>query len=111
MAGNRRCEDLAEVACLRRIGFLHLVQQQLPRLVIRLEFALVAFRLGERVDRIAQALACDGASNLFEATLGPLDLSVDRLQVSSRSGERSLGSYDFGGSHRPGRDGQAREPF
>ena len=48
LAGDGGASTCAEVARLRRVGLLHLLQQQLPRLVVRFQLALVTDGLARR---------------------------------------------------------------
>ena len=81
MAGAQR---LPEVAGLRRVGFLHLLQQQQPGLVLRLDLPLATLGRLERLDGVPEPLASDGTTDLLERTVRPLDFVHDPLEVGLR---------------------------
>ena len=99
---------LSEVARLCRIGLLHLVEQQSPGLVLRLDFPFLTLRQLERLGRVAQPLAGHGAANLFESAMRPLDVALDAFKIQFHSRRGSSGGADLVVSDDPIRDRQGR---
>jgi len=60
-----RSERLPKVARLGGIGLLHLIEQELPGLVLCLDFSLLPRRQIESLGCIAKPLTSNRASNLF----------------------------------------------
>ena len=79
--GDGRYERLSEVARLGRVGLLHLVEQQSPSLILRLDFPFLTLRQLERLGRVVQPLAGHRAANLFESAMRPLDLALDPFEI------------------------------
>ena len=87
-AGDGRPKRLSEVACLGSVGLLHLIEQQFPRFIFRLDFPFLALSQLERLGRVAQPLAGHCATNLFECAMRPLDVALDASSsdfIASRS--------------------------
>ena len=78
---DRRHERLSEIACLGCVGLLHLIEQQSPRLVFRLDFPFLTLRQLERLGRVVQPLAGHRAANLFESAMRPVDLALDAFEI------------------------------
>ena len=92
---DSRCKRLSEVACLGRVGLLHLVEQQSPSLILRLDFSFLALRQLERLGRVAQPLAGHCAANLFESAMSPLNFALDPSRSDLTPAASVLGGDDL----------------
>ena len=79
--GDGRYERLSEIARLGRVGLLHLIEQQSPRLIFRLDLPFLALRQLERFSRVVQPLAGHRAAYLFESAMRPVDLALDAFEI------------------------------
>src|SRR5579871_4365353 len=80
--GRRQC--LAEIACLRCISRLHLLQQQFPCLVVSFNFPLLTFREFKGFARIAEPLPSHRSTHLLQPTSRSLDLGLVGLIIELR---------------------------
>jgi hypothetical protein len=106
--GDCRHKRLSEVACLGRVGLLHLIEQQSPGLIFRLGFSFLTLRQLKRLGRVAQPLAGYRAANLFESAMRPLDVALDAFNIRFHAGRGIPGGADLVFSNDPIRDGQGR---
>src|SRR5208282_1593339 len=79
--GDRRHKRLSEVACLRCVSLLHLIEQQFPSLIFCLGFSFLTLRQLKCLARIAQPLPSYRATNLAESTLRLVDIDLDAVKV------------------------------
>jgi hypothetical protein len=105
LESSRDCrpERLPKVAGLGGIGLLHLIEQELPSLVLYLDFPFLPRRQIESLGGIAQPLAGNRASNLFESAMRPQDLALDSVKLYPDSGNSvSGGAHLFVADHAIG---------
>ena len=65
---------MAEVARLRSIGLLHLIEQELPCFVVGLDLLFVPLRQLEGLHGVPEPLARDSAIDLLQSAMCPLNL-------------------------------------